>query len=103
MSRPRSHHRLLKERGPKLVLLLAVDDATGAVAQAIFRTTEDTQGYMVLLVGLIRQWELPLALYSDRHSALKHDVHLAQVTAEPTQFTKMMQHLGVRQIFALSP
>ena len=46
-----SHHRWLEERGPKLVLLLAVDDATGAVAQAIFRTTEDTRGYTDLLVG----------------------------------------------------
>ena len=54
-----SHHRWLEERGPKLVLLLAVDDATGAVAQAIFRTTEDTRGYMVLLEGLIRQWGVP--------------------------------------------
>ena len=98
-----SHHRWLEERGPKLVLLLAVDDATGAVAQAIFRTTEDTRGYMVLLEGLIRQWGVPLALYSDRHSAFQHNVRLAQVTAEPTQFAKMMQQLGIRQIFALSP
>ena len=98
-----SHHRWLEERGPKLVLLLAVDDATGAVAQAIFRTTEDTRGYMVLLEGLIRQWGVPLALYSDRHSAFKHNVRLAQLTAEPTQFAKMMQQLGIRQIFALSP
>ena len=98
-----SHHRWLEERGPKLVLLLAVDDATGAVAQAIFRTTEDTRGYMVLLEGLIRQWGVPLALYSDRHSAFKHNVRVAQLTAEPTQFAKMMQQLGIRQIFALSP
>ena len=98
-----SHHRWLEERGPKLVLLLAVDDATGAVAQAIFRTTEDTRGYMVLLEGLIRQWGVPLALYSDRHSAFKHNVRLAQLTADPTQFAKMMQQLGIRQIFALSP
>ena len=98
-----SHHRWLEERGPKLVLLLAVDDATGAVAQAIFRTTEDTRGYMVLLEGLIRQWGVPLALYSDRHSAFKHNVRLAQLAAEPTQFAKMMQQLGIRQIFALSP
>ena len=98
-----SHHRWLEERGPKLVLLLAVDDATGAVAQATFRTTEDTRGYMVLLECLIRQWGVPLALYSDRHSAFKHNVHLTPVPAEPTQFTKMMQQLGIRQIFALSP
>ena len=50
-----SQHPWLEERGPKLPLLIAVDDATGAVAQAVFRTSEDTRGYLVLLEGLIRQ------------------------------------------------
>ena len=53
--------------------LIALDDATGVVAQAIFRTTEDTRGYLVLLEGLIRQWNIPLALYSDRHAAFKYN------------------------------
>ena len=47
-----SHHPWLEDRGPKLTLLIAVDDATGTVAQAAFRTTEDTRGYLVLLEGL---------------------------------------------------
>ena len=62
-----SQHSWLEERGAKLTLLIAVDDATGAVAQAVFRTSEDTRGYLVLLEGLIRQWGIPLARYSDRH------------------------------------
>ena len=33
-----SHHAWLEDRGPKCVLLLAVDDATGAVVNAVFRT-----------------------------------------------------------------
>ena len=40
-----SQHPWLEDRGPKLTLLIAVDDATGVVAQAVFRTTEDTRGY----------------------------------------------------------
>ena len=32
-----SHHPWLEERGPRFVLLLAVDDATGIVANAVFR------------------------------------------------------------------
>ena len=55
-----SHHPWLEERGPKLVLLLAVDDATGAVAQAVSRPSEDTRGYLVPLEGLVRQWGIPL-------------------------------------------
>ena len=39
-----SQHPWLEDRGPKLTLLIAVDDATGTVAQAVFRTTEDTRG-----------------------------------------------------------
>ena len=39
-----SNHPWLEDRGPKLTLLIAVDDATGTVAQAVFRTSEDTRG-----------------------------------------------------------
>lgn len=98
-----SHHPWLEERGPKLVLLLAVDDATGVVVQAVFRTGEDTRGYLVLLEGLIRQWGIPMALYSDRHAAFKHNARKEPVLQETTQFAQVMRELGVQQIFALSP
>lgn len=98
-----SHHPWLEDRGPKLVLLLAVDDATGTVVQAVFRTGEDTRGYLVLLEGLIRQYGIPLALYSDRHAAFKYNARQKPVPVESTQFAKVMQDLGVQQIFAMSP
>ena len=98
-----SHHPWLEDRGPKLTLLIAVDDATGTVAQAAFRTTEDTRGYLVLLEGLIRQWGIPLALYSDRHSAFKYNARQKPVPVETTRFAGVMRDLGIRQIFALSP
>ena len=98
-----SHHPWLEDRGPKLTLLIAVDDATGTVAQAAFRTTEDTRGYLVLLEGLVRQWGIPLALYSDRHSAFKYNARQKPVPVETTQFARVMRELGIQQIFALSP
>ena len=98
-----SQHPWLEDRGPKLTLLIAVDDATGAVAQAVFRTTEDTRGYLVLLEGLVRQWGIPLALYSDRHAAFKYNARQKPVPVETTQFARVMRELGVQQIFALSP
>ena len=98
-----SEHPWLEDRGPKLTLLIAVDDATGAVAQAVFRTTEDTRGYLVLLEGLVRQWGIPLALYSDRHAAFKYNARKKPVPVETTQFARVMQELGIQQIFALSP
>ena len=54
-----SHHAWVEDHGPKLVLLIAVDDATGAVAQALSRTGEDTRSYLMPLDGLSRQWGIP--------------------------------------------
>ena len=98
-----SHHAWLEDRGPKFALLLAVDDATGAVANAVFHTGEDTRGYFMLLEGLIERWGLPLALYSDRHAVFKHNARQPETIAEATQFTRGLQELGIRQIFARSP
>ena len=98
-----SHHAWLEDRGPKFALLLAVDDATGTVANAVFRTGEDTRGYFMLLDGLIQRWGIPLALYSDRHAVFKHNARQPETAAEATQFTRGLQELGIRQIFARSP
>ena len=98
-----SHHAWLEDRGPKFALLLAVDDATGAVVNAVFRTGEDTRGYFMLLEGLIQRWGIPLALYSDRHAVFKHNPRQPETAAEATQFTRGLQELGIRQIFARSP
>ena len=54
-----SHHPWLEERGPRFALLLAVDDATGVVANAVFRQAEGTRGYFLLMAGLIWRWESP--------------------------------------------
>ena len=67
------------------------------------RSGEDTRGYLVLLEGLVRQWGIPLALYSDRHAAFKYNARQAPVLAESTQFARVMRELGIRQIYALSP
>ena len=68
-----SHHAWLEDRGTKFALLLAVDDATSAVVNAVFCISENTAGYFTLLEGLIERWGIPLALYSDRHAVFKHN------------------------------
>ena len=98
-----SPHAWLGERADKFVLLLAVDDATGVATQAVFHHTEDTRGYLILLEGLVRQWGIPLALYSDRHAAFKHTASQGPAQYESTQFARVMQELGIQQIFAMSP
>ena len=57
-----SHHRWLEDRGPRFVLLLAVDDATGTVANALFRPEEDTRGYFLLMEDIIHRYGIPLAI-----------------------------------------
>ena len=86
-----SHHAWLEDRGPKFALLLAVDDATGVVVNAVFRTGEDTRGYFMLLEDLIEDWGIPLALYSDRHAVFKHNARKPEMAAEATQFTPYMR------------
>ena len=54
-----SHHPWLEDRGPRFALLLAVDDATGTVAGAVFRPEEDTRGYFQLMEGIIRRHGVP--------------------------------------------
>ena len=44
-----NHHAWLEDRGPKFALLLAVDDATCAVVNAVFCISETTAGYFTLL------------------------------------------------------
>ena len=100
-----SHHPWLEERGPRFVLLLAVDDATGTVANAVFQPEEDTRGYFLLLKGLIRSYGIPLAIYGDCHGVFKFagkPRHIPQPVG-PTHFTRAMQELGIEQVFARSP
>ena len=97
-----SHHRWLGEDGPQFALLFAVDDATGAVVNALFCDQEDSRSYFRLLQGLIRRRGIPLALYTDRHPVFKHRSEY-QPAGTATQFGRAMEELGVQLIFALSP
>ena len=42
-----SYQASLEDRGPRLTVLLAVDDATGTVPYAVLREREDTQTRMI--------------------------------------------------------
>ena len=100
-----SFHRWLGEQGPQFTLLLAVDYATGTVANAVFRQEEDTRGYFDLMEGLIQRWGVPIALYGDRHGVFKfsgNPRHI-QPPVEATHFSRAIVELGIRQIFARSP
>jgi len=102
-----SHHAWLERRGPRLVLMLAVDDATGTAPYAVFRAQEDTTGYLFLLRGIVQRRGIPLAVYTDRHATFfprKASTEASSSGArEPVQVARALQELGIRQIFAHSP
>ncbi|MGH2453255.1 MAG: ISNCY family transposase [bacterium] len=105
-----SDHDWLEERGPRLVLLAAVDDATGEVVGALFREQEDGQGYFLLLREIATHKGVPVAVYSDRHGIFKRDPRTPWTLAEqlkggpePTQVARALRELGIRWIPAASP
>ena len=97
-----SYHRWLGEDGPQFTLLLAVDDATGCVVNALFCEYENTRSYFLLMRGLIQSYGIPIALYADRHAVFKHTPP-SEIAAAPTQFSRAMDELSVQLIFARSP
>jgi hypothetical protein len=105
-----SHHPWLEDRGPRLVLLAAIDDATGEVLAAVFRLAEDAHGYFLLLRRLIQRYGVPSAAYTDRHGLFHRDPRTPQTVAEElegavpsTQIGRALQELGIRWIPASSP
>ena len=97
-----SYHRWLGTGRPPFTLLLAVDDATGSVVNALFCQQEDSHNYFLLMQNLLQRRGIPLALYTDRHAVFKHTPGSGS-TGTPTQFGRAMAELGIQMIFALSP
>src|SRR3990172_5443770 len=105
-----SHHDWLEGRGPRLVLVGAVDDATGELVHAMFREQEDAQGYLMLLRESVRKKGVPIAWYSDRHSIFRRNDKepwtLSEELAgrrEPTKVARALEELGINLILAHSP
>ena len=97
-----SFHRWLGEDGPQFTLLIAVDDATGCVVNALFCEHEDAHSYFLLIHGLVQHLGLPVALDTARHGVFRHTPG-SGLPGMPTQFSRAMEELGVQMIFALSP
>ena len=97
-----SYHPWLGNLAPPFTLLIAVDDATGTVVDAWFCEREDTHSYFLLIRRLAQHRGVPVALYTDRHAVFKHTPG-SDLPAGPTQFSRAMDELGIRMIFAQSP
>lgn len=99
----------LGARGPQLMLLGAIDDATSEILALHFRPAEDVHGYTTLFQQLFTTHGLPLALYGDRLNLLvRNDRHWSVAeelagTQSPTHLGRMLQDLGIAYVAAHSP
>ena len=97
-----SYHPWLGDQVPPFTLLIAVDDATGTVAHALFCEKEESYTYFLLIQDLLQSVGIPVALYVDRHGVFRHTPG-SGLPGTATQFSRAMDELGIQMIFALSP
>ncbi len=102
-----SHHDWLEGRGPELVLMDYVDDATGA-AFGRFYDYEGTMPAMDSFHRYMKKYGLPQSIYLDKHPTYKSTKKLTieeQLRNEEpmSQFGRAMKELGVEVMHANSP
>ena len=104
-----SHHAWLEDRGPKLVLMGFIDDASGKFSGKFF-DYEGTKPAMGSLKVYIKQYGLPQQIYLDKHSTYRVNERKDRRAnwhfrdqEEETQFGRACRQLGIELIFANSP
>jgi nicotinamide riboside kinase len=102
-----SHHDWLEGRGPKMVLMAYIDDATSRI-YCRFYEYEGTIPAMDSFWRYIVKYGLPLKIYLDKHTTYKSTgkATLEQELngEEPmSQFERGLKELGVKVIHANSP
>lgn len=103
-----SHHDWLEGRGPKLVIMGYIDDATNTVF-ARFYEYEGTIPAMDSFKRYIEKYGIPQSVYLDRHSTYKSsrkltpEEELEGIDKPLSQFERALGELGVTVIHAYSP
>lgn len=103
-----SHHAWLEERGPDLVLMGYIDDATSTV-YGRFYEYEGTAPAMASFKRYVKKYGLPLSVYLDKHTTYRSqrrltvDEELAGQVQPLSQFERALEELGVEVIHAHSP
>ena len=102
-----SHHSWLEKRGPRLVLMGYVDDASSRV----FGRFYDYEGIYPAMDSLrryIERYGLPQSLYLDKHSTYRTSrqpdtEELLRDEQAQTQFERALNEVGIKAIHANSP
>jgi transposase len=104
-----SPHAWFGAAQPVCSLLGAIDDATGAVLAATFRSQEDAAGYLTLLRTLGQTVGLPAAGSTDAHGLfVRNDAHWTRAEQlqghqTPTQVGQAFAALAIAHLVAESP
>jgi hypothetical protein len=105
-----SPHRWLEERGPRLCLVGAMDDATShLLAGAHFVEQECAAAYLRVLKAIVSEQGIPWSIYMDQHGSLKRNDDCWTLAEElrgrqdPTQVGLALEALQIEPIYALSP
>lgn len=102
-----SHHDWLEGRGPRLVLMGYVDDATGRV-YGRFYDSEDLPAALDSFKRYAQLYGLPQSVYLDKHTIYRSPGPRRNENRQATpvmqsQFERALSQLGVRVIHANSP
>jgi transposase len=102
-----SHHDWLEGRGPELVLMGSIDDATNTVSGR-FHDYEGTLPAMDVFKRYVEKYGLPMSGYVDRHTTYKSSKKVrewdeVEGIESLSQFERALKELGVEVIHALSP
>lgn len=98
-----SIHDWLEGRGPRMVLIAFIDDATSRVMHARFVKAESTEAYTRMLVEYFKKHGLPQALYSDKHSIFRQTKDHIRDQGRLTVLGENLERLGVELVCANSP
>lgn len=90
-----SDHRWFEDRDPPCTLIVAVDDATGAIQEMRFVPSESTFSYFEVLAGYLRSHGKPVAFYSDKHSVFRVAKSDARIGHQTTQFGRALLELNI--------
>ena len=97
-----SDHRWFEDRDPPCTLIVAVDDATGAIQEMRFVPSESTFSYFEMLAGYLRSHGKPVAFYSDKHSVFRVAKSDARTGHQSTQFGRALLELNIEILCANS-
>lgn len=97
-----STHWWFEDRGPKVSLLVFIDDATSRLMQLTMVPTESAFAYMLATRAYIEAHGKPVAFYSDKHSVFRVHAASAKRSDGMSQFGRVLDALNIEIICANS-